>query len=76
MTQAPVPTLQVCSDSESITTSGIRNSASSHSPAGRLSRYGASALPSLARPAAGYAPWVIGKNRLFHAVSSSWFLYW
>ena len=71
-----MPKLQVCSDSDSITISGTRNSASSHSPAGRLSRYGASALPSLGRGRRVYAPWVIGKNRLFHAVSSSWLLYW
>ena len=32
--------------------------------------------PGTARAAPGQAPWVIGKNRLFHAVSSSWFLYW
>ena len=88
MTQAPVPKLQVCSDSDSITTIGTRNRASSHSPAGRLSRYGASAFPGRARrrrvtPAAGrnalrlgHEPWVIGRNRLFHAVSSSWDLYW
>ena len=38
MTHAPVAGLHDCSDSDSITTSGIRNSISSHSPAGRLRR--------------------------------------
>ena len=33
-------------------TSGTRKSASSHTPAGRLRRYGANAFPSLARDAA------------------------
>jgi hypothetical protein len=26
--------------------------------------------------AGAYVPSVMGKNRLFHAFSSSWFLYW
>jgi hypothetical protein len=38
MTHAPVAGLQLCSDRDSITTSGMRNRISSHSPAGRLRR--------------------------------------
>jgi hypothetical protein len=77
MTHAPVLKLQVCNFSESITSSGTRNSASNHTPAGRLRRWSGERLPEPDPAAAGaYAPSVMGKKRLFHAFSSSWFLYW